>query len=96
MAGSKNAEFLFYGQKRMPLTDRGVRHLIKKYSYLAKIPNVSPHIFRHTCAKNLIDAGNPIDRVSKILGHSRINTTSIYTIPTEQDLHMTMDSISWE
>lgn len=95
-AGSNNTEFLFYGQKRMPLTDRGVRYLIKKYSYLAKIPNVSPHVFRHTCAKNLIDAGNPIDRVAKILGHSSVNTTSIYTMPTEQDLHMTMDSISWE
>ena len=95
-AGGKNAEFLFYGQKRMPLTDRGVRYLIKKYGYLAKIPNVSPHVFRHTCAKNLIDAGNPIDRVSKILGHSSVNTTSIYTMPTEQDLHVTMESISWE
>ena len=92
----KNAQFLFYGQKRLPLTDRGVRYLIKKYSYLSKIPNVSPHVFRHTCAKNLIDAGNSIDRVSKILGHSSINTTSIYTMPTEQDLHITMDSISWE
>ena len=95
-AGNQNAQFLFYGQKRMALTDRGVRYLTKKYSYLAKIPNVSPHVFRHTCAKNLIDAGNPIDRVAKILGHSSINTTSIYTIPTEQDLHITMDSISWE
>ncbi len=92
----KNAQFLFYGQKRLPLTDRGVRYLIKKYGYLSKIPNVSPHVFRHTCAKNLIDAGNSIDRVSKILGHSSINTTSIYTMPTEQDLHITMDSISWE
>ena len=94
--GNNNAPSLFYGQKRLPLTDRGVRYLIKKYSYLAKIPNVSPHVFRHTCAKNLIDAGNSIDRVSKILGHSSINTTSIYTMPTEQDLHITMDSIAWE
>ncbi|MDE0506137.1 MAG: tyrosine-type recombinase/integrase, partial [Candidatus Poribacteria bacterium] len=92
----KSSEFLFHGQKRMPLTDRGVRYLIKKYGYIAKIPNVSPHVFRHTCAKNLIDAGNSIDRVSKILGHSSVNTTSIYTIPTEQDLHITMNSISWE
>ena len=94
--GNNNAPSLFYGQKRLPLTDRGVRYLIKKYSYLAKIPNVSPHVFRHTCAKNLIDAGNSIDRVAKILGHSSINTTSIYTMPTEQDLHITMDSIAWE
>ena len=88
--------FLFYGQKRMPLTDRGVRYIIKKYAYNAKIDNLSPHVFRHTCAKNLIDAGQSIDRVAKILGHSNINTTSVYTIPTERDLHITMESISWE
>ena len=28
--------FLFYGQKRMPLTDRGVRYIIKKYAYECK------------------------------------------------------------
>ena len=92
----EQGRFLFYGQKRMPLTDRGVRYIIKKYAYTAKIKHLSPHIFRHTCAKNLIDAGQPIDRVSKILGHSNINTTAIYTMPTEQDLHVTMESISWE
>ncbi len=88
--------FLFYGQKRMPLTDRGVRYIIQKYAYIAKIKHISPHVFRHTCAKNLIDAGQPIDRVSKILGHSNVNTTAIYTMPTEQDLRSTMESISWE
>ncbi len=87
--------FLFYGQKRMPLTDRGVRYIIKKYAYSAKLRHVSPHILRHTCAKNLIDAGQPIDRVAKILGHSSINTTAIYTMPTEQDLQKTVESISW-
>ena len=98
IAGSnpERERFLFYGQKRMPLTDRGVRYVIQKYAYKAKIDNLSPHVFRHTCAKNLIDAGQSIDRVAKILGHSNINTTSVYTIPTERDLHITMESISWE
>ena len=33
--GTKTSQstFLFYGQKKMPLSDRGVRHLIKKYFY---------------------------------------------------------------
>ena len=88
--------FLFYGQKRMPLTDRGVRYVIKRHAYTAKIKHISPHVFRHTCAKNLIDAGQSIDRVAKILGHSSVNTTAIYTMPTERDLHRTMESISWE
>lgn len=91
-----HSQFLFYGQKRTPLTDRGVRYIIKKYAYIAKIENVSPHSLRHTCAKNLIDAGQPIDRVAKILGHSSVNTTTIYTMPTERDLQKTIDSIAWE
>ena len=98
VVGSKpeRERFLFYGQKRMPLTDRGVRYIIQKYAYIAKIDNLSPHVFRHTCAKNLIDAGQSLDRVARILGHSNVNTTSIYTMPTERDLHITMESISWE
>ena len=92
----EKGRFLFYGQKRMPLTDRGIRYVIQKYAYIAKLTHVSPHVFRHTCAKNLIDAGQSIDRVARILGHSNVNTTAIYTMPTERDLHMTMESISWE
>ena len=95
-ASNDQSQFLFYGQKRTPLTDRGVRYIIKKYAYIAKIEHVSPHSLRHTCAKNLIDAGQPIDRVSKILGHSSVNTTTIYTMPTERDLQKTIDSIAWE
>merc|ERR1712093_303450 len=95
-SSKKRSTHVFYGQKGQPLTVRGVRHLIKKYSYEAKIVGISPHTLRHTCAKNLIDAGQPIDRVAKILGHSSINTTSIYTMPTESDLQKTLQSISWE
>lgn len=95
-ASNDQSQILFYGQKRTPLTDRGVRYIIKKYAYIAKIEHVSPHSLRHTCAKNLIDAGQPIDRVSKILGHSSVNTTTIYTMPTERDLQKTIDSIAWE
>ena len=86
---------MFHGQKGNPLTERGARHLIKKYAYNAKMAWVSPHALRHTCAKNLIDAGQPIDRVAKILGHSSINTTSIYTMPTEADLQHAVESVSW-
>jgi len=95
-ANPEKSRSLLYGQKRMPLTDRGVRYIVKKYAYIAKIKNVSPHVFRHTFAKNLIDAGQPIDRVAKILGHSSVSITAIYTMPTERDLQNTIDSIAWE
>lgn len=41
------------------------------------------HILRHTAAKRLIAAGVSIVVVQSILGHSSIQTTSIYANPTE-------------
>ena len=44
IAGSRpeRDRFLFYGQKRMPLTDRGVRYITQKYAYQAKLEHLSP------------------------------------------------------
>lgn len=40
--------------------------------------HVHPHRFRHTCATVLLANGMPIQEVSEILGHARIDTTMIY------------------
>lgn len=37
-----------------------------------------PHKFRRTCATMLLNKGMPIQEVSKILGHTKIETTMIY------------------
>jgi site-specific recombinase XerD len=37
-------------------------------------------------AKNLIDQGVSLDRVNLLLGHASLDTTRIYTKPTEADL----------
>lgn len=42
---------------------------------------VSPHVIRHTTATQAVNAGMPIEDVSKLLGHSSINTTMIYAKP---------------
>ena len=43
------------------------------------------HILRHTFAKNLIENKNkPITIVQSLLGHSSLQTTSIYTNPTRE------------
>lgn len=43
----------------------------------------STHILRHTAAKNWIKNGMDITTVQNLLGHSSIQTTSIYINPTE-------------
>ena len=40
--------------------------------------HVTPHVFRHTTATMAIDRGMNVVDVSRLLGHSRIETTMEY------------------
>ncbi|GAA0966994.1 hypothetical protein GCM10009555_010090 [Acrocarpospora macrocephala] len=44
------------------------------------------HILRHTLATNLLRAGVDIVVVAELLGHTRLDTTRRYTLPTHADL----------
>ena len=46
----------------------------------------SPHSLRHTFAKNLVNSGVGIERVAMLLGHDSLETTRLYTLPSQQDL----------
>jgi len=39
---------------------------------------ITAHVIRHTTAQTLLDHGMPIEQVSAILGHERLETTQIY------------------
>ena len=41
----------------------------------AGLPVVTPHDLRHLCATILLEAGFPLESISKILGHSSVQTT---------------------
>lgn len=76
----------FDSQRGEHLGRRGIYYLIKTYAKKAGLLNVSPHTLRHTFAKNLMDSGVSIDRVAMLLGHSNIETTKVYTTPSDRDL----------
>jgi integrase/recombinase XerC len=60
--------------------------VVKKYAYQARLEDVTAHTLRHSFAKNLVDAGTPLDQVATLLGHESLDTTRIYTQPSERDL----------
>jgi integrase len=63
-----------------PLSYNGYANsLLKSWAVAAGIPKrVTFHVGRHTNATLLLSLGVPIETVSKLLGHSNIQTTQIY------------------
>lgn len=47
---------------------------------------ITAHVIRHTTAQTLLDHGMPIEQVSAILGHERLETTQIYAKVNNEEL----------
>ncbi|HEX7995563.1 MAG TPA: tyrosine-type recombinase/integrase, partial [Streptosporangiaceae bacterium] len=45
----------------------------------AEVPNYSPHALRHTAASWWVQQGVPIFEVKELLGHSKIDSTLVYS-----------------
>ncbi|MHB8632823.1 MAG: tyrosine-type recombinase/integrase [Thermoplasmatota archaeon] len=72
-------EWLFPGPKGARLSTQRVRVLCRLYGRKAGLQKpVSPHMFRHALATNLLSKGCPLPFVQRQLRHSRIETTMRY------------------
>lgn len=72
--------FFFANRNGTPLSDQSARRIINHYTELACIhQHITPHMFRHTFASSLLDAGVDIRYIQELLGHSSITVTQIYT-----------------
>ncbi len=81
-------EYLFSGRYRTDaITPRSVQRVFEKaIKKVGIIKRATVHSMRHSFATHLLDAGTDICYIQRLLGHTRITTTTIYLHLTRMDL----------
>ena len=68
------------------ISKRGVEYVLREIGRRANVTCVHPHRFRRTVATRLLYKGVPLEQVQRILGHTKIETTLIYTEVNQGDV----------
>jgi len=85
LLNKKTSPYLFLRKGGKPMTRQRLWQLIKIYSKELSI-KISPHTLRHCFASHLLDGGADLRALQKMLGHTDISTTQIYTKVTPERL----------
>lgn len=78
--------FLFYDDNGMPLVamhwQHRFNHMVGRYNdiYRVQMPNITPHVCRHTYCNNMAKSGMNPKTLQYLMGHSDISVTmNVYT-----------------
>ena len=85
---------LFRGPVGAPMRPGAVGDLITAASVRAGLGRrLTPHMLRHSCGSNLLDAGGSLDEAQDILGHMHPSSTQVYLHPDPARLREAVDRV---
>jgi integrase/recombinase XerD len=83
---------LFVNRHGFAMKPQSIRSKLRRYATEVGLARrITPHMLRHTAATLLIETGVDIRFVQKLLGHSSIATTEIYTHVSDEALKATLE-----
>ncbi len=87
-----NSRALFTGPAGSRLSDRAVDLILRRLCTAAAV-TASAHILRHTTATMLVRGGVDLVLVAEVLGHSSLETTRRYSLPTDEDRALALERL---
>lgn len=79
------SSYLFVSERSGKFGARGIQVMLDKYADLANMKDITPHRFRHSFCKNLVNGGATIEVIRRLARHESIQTTAIYIDPSHAE-----------
>jgi integrase/recombinase XerD len=88
---NQKALWLSCRQPHEPLKSQVIEVMVRRYGRLAGISKrLTPHLWRHTCASQLVASGANVAYVQRLLGHASLRTTQVYVHTTIPEIKTTL------
>lgn len=91
--GKSSSPFVFLSRRGGPLSISSVDETVRRLARMAGVDECHPHKFRHTFACLYLLDGGDIYKLSRLMGHSKVEITQLY-LRAVQDMQLRQNGLS--